>query len=187
MPDSTFEEFVRASLPVLGRYAHALTGNPQAGEDLVQDTLIKVARSWRRIHLEGNPVGYARTVMFRTHVSAWRAVRRRSSSLPYLERPDDTDRYAAVEARDVLRRVLAELPPLQQAVLVLGYLDDATDDEIAATIGRRPATVRSLRHRGLTALRARLADDCTPSPAARRLTAAARTQTSDVEDHHGHA
>jgi RNA polymerase sigma-70 factor (sigma-E family) len=186
MPDTTFEEFVRASLPVLGRYAYALTGDPQAGEDLVQDTLIKVSRSWRRVRIEGNPVGYARTVMFRTHISAWRTIRRRPVGLPYLERPDEVDRYAAVEARDVLRRVLVELPALQQAVLVLGYLDDATDDEIAMTIGRRPATVRSLRHRALTALRARLADENDPSPAGRRVTAAAQTMTN-AEDHDGHA
>jgi hypothetical protein len=56
MPDTTFEEFVRASLSVLGRYAYALTGDRQAGEDLVQDTLIKVSRSWRRVRSEGDHV-----------------------------------------------------------------------------------------------------------------------------------
>jgi DNA-directed RNA polymerase specialized sigma24 family protein len=144
MPDATFDEFVRASLPALGRYAHALTGTAHAGEDLVQDTLVKVSRAWRRIRQDGDPVGYAKVVMFRTHISLWRATRRRP---------------APVEARDTLQRVLGTLPRLQQAVLVLGYLDDASDDEIARIIGRKPTAVRSLRKRGLASLRVRLEPD----------------------------
>jgi RNA polymerase sigma factor (sigma-70 family) len=61
-----------------------------------------------------------------------------------------------VDIRDLLRRALTTLPRTQQAVLVLSYLDDAPDGEIASVIGRRPATVRSLRQRGLKALRAQL-------------------------------
>jgi DNA-directed RNA polymerase specialized sigma24 family protein len=47
-------------------------------------------------------------------------------------------------------------------VLVLSYLDDLPDENIAALLGRRPATIRSLRFRGLRALRDRFsADDTT--------------------------
>ena len=78
MTDESFEAFVRASLSELGRYAYALVGPNDNGE-LVQDTLVKMAGAWRRIRSDGNPVGYARTVMFRLYVSRWRRRRCRSA------------------------------------------------------------------------------------------------------------
>lgn len=154
MRDSTFAEFVGESLPALTHYAYALTGDAHAAEDLVQDTLVKLAGAWRRVRSDGNPLGYTRTVLFRTFVSRWR--RRGPLMQEYEEKPAPGDQYVAVDARDALRRAMASLPRLQRAVLVLGYLDDLSDDAIAILLDRRPATVRSLRHRGLQALRTQL-------------------------------
>ena len=50
-------------------------------------------------------------------------------------------------------RVLAELPERQRAVLVLRYYLDLRDDDIAAALGCRPGTVRSLAARAFAALR----------------------------------
>ncbi len=158
MRDPGFVEFVGESLPTLNGYAYALTGNTHAGDDLVQDTLVKLAGAWRRIRHDGNPLGYARAVMFRTYVSRWRVLRSRPTLAleEYRDTPATEHRYAAVEARDALRRGLTRVPRLQRAVLVLSYLDDMTDDEIAVLLDRRPATIRSLRFRGLQALRKHL-------------------------------
>jgi RNA polymerase sigma-70 factor (sigma-E family) len=157
--DSAFERFVGESLAALSRHAYALTGDRHSGEDLVQDTLVRVAGAWRRIDKDGNPLAYARTVMFRTYVSGWRARRRRPEWEPLVDVPDAGDPYAAVDVRDSLRRGLATLPRAQRAVLVLTYLDDLCDDDIAELLERRPATIRSLRFRGLQALRTQLAAD----------------------------
>lgn len=156
MPDPKFDDFVGESLPALSRYAYVLTGNIHAGEDLVQDTLVKLAGAWGRVRRDGNPLGYARAVMFRTFVSRWRVLRRQPRFESYQEGPGEKDQYADVDTRDALRRAVASLPRLQRAVLVLGYLDDLTDDEIARLLERRPATIRSLRHRALQALRSQL-------------------------------
>lgn len=153
---TTFAEFAGDSLPALIRYAYALTGNVHASEDLVQDTLVKLAGAWRRVRRDGNPLGYARTVMFRTYVSRWRSARRRPVLEEYRDAPAAADPFGHVDVRDALRRALATVSRLQRAVLVLSYLDDMTDEEIAALLDRRPATIRSLRHRGLRALRERL-------------------------------
>lgn len=153
MPDSKFDDFVGASLPALSRYAYVLTGNVHAGEDLVQDTLVKLAGAWGRVRRDGNPLGYARAVMFRTFVSRWRVLRRQPKFEPYAENVSEDDKYAEIDTRDALRHAMASLPRLQRAVLVLGYLDDLPDEEIARLLERRPATIRSLRHRALAALR----------------------------------
>ena len=156
MPDPSFDEFVATSLPALNRYAYGLTGGIHASEDLVQDTLVKLAGAWRRVRSDGNPIGYARTVMFRMYVGWWRTRRRRPVEAPYQETCSQADAYAGVDAWDELRRALGELPTLQRATLVLTYLDDLPDDEIADLLQRRPATIRSLRHRGLNTLREHL-------------------------------
>jgi RNA polymerase sigma-70 factor (sigma-E family) len=159
MPEGTdlsFEEFVRGSLPGLTRYAFLLTGQRHAGEDLVQDTLVKVSLAWRRVRKEGNPLAYARTTMLHTYLSWWRALRRRPASVALPEEWAAPDAYRAVDSRDLFRRALAQLPAAQRAVLVLGYLDDLSDDEIARLLSRRPATIRSLRQRGLATLRRHL-------------------------------
>jgi RNA polymerase sigma-70 factor (sigma-E family) len=168
-PGPDFEEFVREHLHALGRYAYELTGRRHAGEDLVQDTLVKLARAWRRVEADGNPLGYARTVMFRTHVSRWRTLRRRPSTVgldtvrPATDRPAGSDAFAGVDDRDALRRLLSVLPAAQRAVLVLGYLDGAGDEQIAEVLGKRPATVRSLRSRALATLRDRLGPEANPT------------------------
>jgi RNA polymerase sigma-70 factor (sigma-E family) len=152
---SDFERFVGESLPALLRHAYALTGDVHAGEDLVQDTLVRMAGAWRRVDRGGNPLGYARTVMFRLYLSRWRRLRRWPVLQPLDEIAAPDDAYASVDARDILRRGLADLPRMQRAVLVLSYLDDMADEDIAELLNRRPATVRSLRSRGLQALRDR--------------------------------
>jgi RNA polymerase sigma-70 factor (sigma-E family) len=157
--ESAFEQFVGECLPALMRHAYALTGNVHAGEDLVQDTLVRMAGAWRRIDSDGNPLAYARMVMFRIYLSRWRSLRRRPVLMPLVETAAQGDAYADVDVRDSLRRGLAELSRMQRAVLVLSYLDDMADEDIAELLGRRPATIRSLRFRGLQALRDRFSSD----------------------------
>jgi len=162
MRDSAFAEFAGDSLPALYRYAYVLTGDAHAAEDLVQETLVKLTGVWRRVRHDGNPIGYARAVMFRTFVSRWRTLKRRPALEAYHhEQPAPGDQYAQLELRDALRRALLTLPRLQRAVLVLGYLDDLADEEIAVLLDRRQATIRSLRFRGLRTLREQLNHDMT--------------------------
>jgi RNA polymerase sigma factor (sigma-70 family) len=53
----------------------------------------------------------------------------------------------------VVLDALAGLPYRQRVALVLRFYEDRPDDEIAVILGCRPATVRSLVHRGLATLR----------------------------------
>jgi RNA polymerase sigma factor (sigma-70 family) len=158
--DASFEALIGEALPGLRRYARALTGDPDAAEDLVQDALVRVAGAWRRVRVDGDAAAYLRTVLFRTYVSRWRLLRRRGTPLVLADNvAEPADGFAPAEARLVLRGLLHRLPRLQRAVLVASYLNDLTDAEIATLIGRAPATVRSLRHRALTTLRAAIAPE----------------------------
>jgi RNA polymerase sigma-70 factor (ECF subfamily) len=52
-----------------------------------------------------------------------------------------------------LVRALSQLSPRQRAVLHLGEIEGLTDEEVATTLGLRPATVRVHRQRGRQRLR----------------------------------
>jgi RNA polymerase sigma factor (sigma-70 family) len=100
-----------------------------------------------------DPVAYVRRVMVNTHLSQWRrwGARIKLGDVPELVAQDAGLRRS--EEWDVLRRALALLPARQRAVLVLRYFEDLPDPAIAALLGCRPGTVRSLASRGLAALR----------------------------------
>jgi RNA polymerase sigma factor (sigma-70 family) len=50
-------------------------------------------------------------------------------------------------------RQLAKLPDRQRAALVMRFYEDLPEDEIARALDCRPATVRSLVHRGLARMK----------------------------------
>lgn len=148
----SFGDFVTDALPALLRFGHVLTGSPHEAEDLVQEALAKSMRRWHRDRPD-QPMAYVRKVMVNTHLTRWR---RWGSRVQLGDVPDAPAEDLSLERsteRDALRRALAALPPGQRAVLVLRYLEDMPDDEIAAMLRCRPATVRSQAMRGLAALR----------------------------------
>ncbi|MFI7081824.1 RNA polymerase sigma factor [Micromonospora sp. NPDC049903] len=178
MEADEFETFVRRSTPALRRYARAVAADLDQAEDLLQETYVRVAGVWHRVFADGNPFEYAKNTMIRLHIGRLRTLVRRIRFTPAAsplvadggtgsstevglgrvtghgsDHVDDGWSGDGVEDADLLRRLLAGLPPAQRAVLVMAYLDDLDDAAIAEAIGRRPATVRSLRHRALDAIR----------------------------------
>jgi RNA polymerase sigma-70 factor (sigma-E family) len=151
-----FDGFVRAELNALTRFAGALAGEPHLAEDILSDALLKVAARWRRISGLDDPAAYVRRVVVTTYLSDRRKTRRRqtvpSADVPLLERPGP-DASAAVIARDEVAGLLAQLPRQQKAAIVLRYLLDQTDEQIAEALGCSPGTVRSHVSHARTALR----------------------------------
>ena len=89
----------------------------------------------------------------------WRiAYRRRevaSDTLP--ERTDDVGFDPA--DRDALIRALAQLPRRQRTVVVLRYLEDMAERDVAATLGITVGTVKSTCHQALKRLRITMTDE----------------------------
>jgi RNA polymerase sigma-70 factor (sigma-E family) len=149
--DDAFDAFVRARLPALLRFAHALTGDPHTAADLVQDALERTGMRWSRIEHQGDPEGYVRRAIVNGRTSRWRKLRRESlvDAVP--------DRTGVVDppGRDEhLWRLLATLPRRQRAVIVLRYYEDLSEEQIAATLGCAPGTVKSQASKALAKLRA---------------------------------
>jgi RNA polymerase sigma-70 factor (sigma-E family) len=151
-----FEEFARDHWATLMSIAVAVSGSRPEAEDLVQTALTNAFVRWRKIRRDC-ALAYLRRCILNANVSRWR--RHRGIELSVAEPPEPTfpDRRPAttdIDERESLLPTLRALPVRQRAVLVLRYLCDLPDDEIAETLGISVGTVRSQACRGLAALRA---------------------------------
>lgn len=130
------------------RSAFLLTGDLHRAEDLVQEALVKVALRWRRLR-EGNPTAYARKILVRDNISAWR----RRREVPVAQVSRDVHVSSDPEAAILVRTALARLTPAQRAVLVLRHFDDLSVQETADVLGVSTGTVKSQTSAALARLR----------------------------------
>jgi RNA polymerase sigma-70 factor (sigma-E family) len=163
--DARLEALAREHGAHLLRVAYQLTHDRAGAQDVVQEALLRVLQSWQRHHpTVTEPAAYLR----RAVVNEYLRTRRLRSSTEIVT--DDVPERAARSfetdhaERDAVWRQLESLPPRQRTVLVLRYYEGMPDREIAAIVGCREATVRSLTSRALGVLR--LSEPLAP-PAAR--------------------
>ena len=130
----------------LTRLAFVLTGDRAVAEDLVQDVFVRARGRWAQID---EPAAYLRTAV----VNATRDWARRAA---VAERHRPRSAPPAVDHPDEVWDALARLDHRRRAAIVLRFYDDLPDAEIAALLHCRPATVRTLVHRGLRDLRREL-------------------------------
>lgn len=149
--EDEFAAWARSRQGALLRAAVLLTGDEALAQDLVQEALVEVADRWGRLR-EERPEAYARRILYRDAVSAWRRTRRYEVREQV---PDRALRDAAqtwTEGAEV-RQALLELTRKQRAVLVLRYYEDLSEMDIAAALGVGRGTVKSQAHVGLRRLR----------------------------------
>jgi RNA polymerase sigma-70 factor (ECF subfamily) len=155
-----YAELVVARLDRAYRLAGLILGNADAAEEAVGDA---IERGWARLGQVRDPEAFA-AWFDRILVNVCRDRLRRMSAVrfvamtPTMDRPDPSDAFSTLLARDELLGALAALEPDERIVVVLHYWADLTLDEVAARLGARPGTVRSRLHRALERLRAHYAE-----------------------------
>jgi len=158
--EDSFRRFATGHAAMLRRSAFLFCGDWHLAEDLMQQALIKIYRSWSRVQQQDSLTRYARTVLLRTWLDEKRRPFRRSeqtgAELPEVPDGSADPAMAAdrVWARDVVHRALLQVAPGQRAVLVLRYFDDLSIAETAAIMRCSEGTVKSQAARGLASLRA---------------------------------
>jgi RNA polymerase sigma-70 factor (sigma-E family) len=148
--DVEYVAFVEANWDRYLRLARLLTGDRHRGEDLLQDSLVRLYARWRRVSAR-DPSAYLRRMLVNGNISWWRRWRREHlvDSPPEHEDPGSAGR----EYHDELRRALLALPHRQRAVVVLRHYEDLTEREVAAVLGCTVGTVKSQNARALHRLR----------------------------------
>lgn len=149
--DETFESAFTAMYAIAYRVAYRMVGSRDEANDIAQETLARAAERWSRI--AGHHEPWVATVAANLATGYWRTRKRREAtrmpSSPH--RRDDL----ASERLDLVR-ALRHLPKKQRQVVVLRYLADRSEADVAAQLGCAQGTVKSQASRGLAALRTAL-------------------------------
>lgn len=146
--EERFRDFYRREYDRAVRLAWLLCGSQVAAEDVVQDAMTAVYRSFDRLR---SPAAYLRRAVVNAAKSRQRDERRRRERLTLLQHQPT----AASDATDAeLLELIGRLPYRQRVVIVARYWGGWSEAEIAHALGCRPGTVKSLASRALDRLRA---------------------------------
>jgi RNA polymerase sigma-70 factor (sigma-E family) len=155
----SFESLFCAQFPVMFRLAHLLGADDP--EDVAQEAFARLHRRWSELRDRPAVVGYVRTIVVNL-------VRSRQQHLMMARRRHEVPERTEVESAETtaLDRVadddilssLGALSPRHREALVLRYWLDLSERQIADAMGISVGTAKSHLSRGLSALRAALAD-----------------------------
>jgi len=144
--------------PALYRYAYRLTGHRETAEDIVSEVFNRFLNALKR---DGGP---------ETQVSAWLYRVAHNLVVDFYRRqpvqdPIDIedvilagreDSHTDVERQELAERArmaLQQLTPLQQQIIVLRFLEEMSNEEVAAVVQKTVGAVKALQHRALGSLR----------------------------------
>ena len=137
------------------RTACVVTGNRADAEDVLQTIFLRLIRRAVPPHFHKNPKGY----FYRAAINlSLNAIRSRSRHLPLTD-PDllpAVQRIENLDSEEILRHLLetvAAMSPRTVEILILRYVHDYTEPEIAKLLGRSRGTVAVTLFRAKARLR----------------------------------
>jgi RNA polymerase sigma-70 factor (ECF subfamily) len=140
-------------------YIYYRTGHHHEAEDLTGKVFLQALSHIDGYSNRGIPFSAWLFRIAHNLVSNWHRDRSRRKSVGL----DDADLSGHVgndldraEDRVEIRKAIAQLPPDRQSLIVLKYVDDLTNAEIAAVFGKSEGAVKALLHRTLRSLRSSL-------------------------------
>lgn len=156
--DAEFTAFMVDAQPALSRTAWLLCGDVHRAEELVQHALVRTYVAWPRAR-ERDPLVYARRVLANARIDHWRKHRREHLTEPHEVPPvEQVSTEGGFAERDALVRALVHLSPQRRRVVVLRYLLDLPERQVADELDLSLGAVKSAASRGLAHLRQILGD-----------------------------
>ena len=147
-----FDHFVEGAGDPLLRTVYLIVRDAAMAEDIVQETLLRVARRWPRVRRMRHQTAYARRIAVNLALDELRHHGREepTSDLP---EPIEADHNGRVEQRLDLMTALSALSPRARAVIVLRYYGDLSEAQVAETLCCSVGTVKTTAWRAREALR----------------------------------
>lgn len=139
--------------PRLRRFAIALTGSVEHGDDLVQDTLERALRKQGQVRKQTSVRSWLFTILHRTHLNQVKRRRTEHDALAAMQRGDGmpANQDSHVEVLNIAV-ALRTLPPDQREAVLLVGLEGFGYDEAARITGVPMGTLKSRLYRGREAL-----------------------------------
>lgn len=146
---------IAREIPRLRRYALALTRDPAAADDLVQDTLERAIRKdhlWKR---HGSLRAWLYRILYRVFINqgAQRGRRAREVELDVAPEPVAPGAPDSGLVRRDIVAAMQDLPPEQRAAIALTAVEGLSYDAAAAALDIPIGTLRSRLSRGRDRLR----------------------------------
>ncbi len=166
-PQPTFEDVAEELSDPLLRYLERLVGNRSTADDLLQETLLKIARGLPGFEGRSSVKTWAFTIATRVATDHFRTPASRArivdmDSTP--EIPDDEldieERLVIDEMNSCVREVIDGLPEDYRTALVLHDLQGLTAAATAEACGCTVATAKIRIHRARARLRKALQTEC---------------------------
>ncbi|HEV2889290.1 MAG TPA: SigE family RNA polymerase sigma factor [Frankiaceae bacterium] len=156
MGELTLDDVYATSYRRLVAQLHAVTGNRQEAEDVVQEAFMRAMPRWETVSTYDSPEAWLRTVALNLARSRWRRTVRGAAALvkhgvPAAEPELSPDHVALMDA-------MRGLPQAQREALVLHHFCGLSVDEVAASVGAPSGTIKARLSRGRAALAGVLAD-----------------------------
>jgi RNA polymerase sigma-70 factor (ECF subfamily) len=147
-----FDSFYSDGWPEVYRAVAIVIRDRDLAREAVDEAMARAYRRWEDVSAMSNPNGWA----YRVAVN-WAKTRLRRRSVRARLPIPPVRRVEAPEVPDPeLVDAVRALPTNQRDVVVARYLFDMSQEEIAATFGIKPGTVKSRLGRGLARLREEL-------------------------------
>jgi RNA polymerase sigma-70 factor (ECF subfamily) len=147
-------------------YVYYRTGSAADAEDLTARTFYQALANLQRYRVQGVPFSAWLFRIAHNLVANWHRDSGRHRALPIdglteLPNPADDPPEAAesIEERQELRQVIARLPADRQQLLILKFVEQMPNAEIATVMGRTEGAIKALLHRTIESLKSQLAAD----------------------------
>ena len=140
-----FDDEFRDLAAIAYRVAYRILGDRSTAEDIAQESLARAYQRWSKVH-EYRQAWVARVA----GNLAIDQLRRRRPQEP-VPQPPDAD-VLVIERID-LQRALLGLPKRQREAVVLRYIADLSEADVARLLGCSTGTIKSHLSRGTTRLR----------------------------------
>jgi RNA polymerase sigma-70 factor (ECF subfamily) len=142
----SFDRLVLENLAALQRFAIRLTGDLDQAEDLAQEALLRVTRSWESYRGQAQ----FRTWLFQVAVNAFRdGLRKRlppdelPNGLVDLRGPAPSAGAEQNERGSLIAKAVSSLPPRQREVIVLRTFEQLSVAEVATALDITEINVRA--------------------------------------------
>jgi RNA polymerase sigma-70 factor (ECF subfamily) len=141
-------------------YVYYRTGNQHDAEDLTARVFFRAMRRIPQYQERGLPVSAWLYRIAHNLVANWHRDRGRRpeisldegfASIPHSEHPEMT--LLQLEEQDHLLRIIRDLPPDRQQLIILKFVEHLSNAEIGQIMGKTEGAVKSLYHRTLLSLR----------------------------------
>jgi RNA polymerase sigma-70 factor (ECF subfamily) len=163
-PNPSFEELATELSPQLTAYLARMTGNAADADDLLQETLMRIARALPGFEGRSSPKSWAYRIATNVAIDFIRRTRKSSFS-EFGESEDrsdvdEEDRMVLDEMNDCVRGVIDGLPPDYRAALILFNLEGNSVAETAKILDISIAAAKVRIHRAKARLKEALNRKC---------------------------